>query len=82
MHKRQRRILQPAFNVSAMRDLTPTFFKHANSFVEHIAKMVDSTEGPSDVAFLTGQSVPGAKESAKGKPVFDISFWLSKVTLE
>jgi hypothetical protein len=62
--------------------LTPNYFRHANNFSKVLEKLVDSTEGPSDVAFLPGQSVPSAKESAKGKPVFDIGFWLSKVTLE
>lgn len=82
IHKRQRKILQPAFSVSAIRDLTPRFFKHANNFAEVIGKLVDETQGPSDIPFIAGQSVPSAKESAKGKPVFDVSYWLSKVTLE
>ena len=68
--------------MSAIRNLTPTFFKHANSFAEVLAKFVDETEGPSEEPFIPGQSIPSAKESAKGKPVFDVSYWLSKVTLE
>jgi hypothetical protein len=82
VHKRQRRILQPAFSVSAIRNLTPTFFHHANRFAEVLGDLVDSTEGPSDEPKIPGQSALSSKESAKGKPVFDISFWLSKVTLE
>jgi hypothetical protein len=82
VHKRQRKILQPAFNVSGIRNLTPNFFRHANKLSQVLAKLVDSTEGPADEPFLPGQSIPSAKESVKGKPVFNIGFWLSKVTLE
>ncbi|UZJ57204.1 hypothetical protein CBS101457_006524 [Exobasidium rhododendri] len=82
VHKRQKKILQPAFSVSAIRNLTPTFFRHSNDFAEVLAKLVDSTEGPSDEAVIAGQSALSSAKSEKGKPVFDISYWLSKVTLD
>lgn len=81
-HKRQRKILQPAFNVSAIRGLTPTFFKHAARLVDRIGGFIDSSEGPSEEPFIPGQTVMSAKASQKGKPVLDVGLWTSKATLE
>lgn len=82
MHRRQRKVLQPAFNVSAIRDLTPTFFKHTNALAARLGGLCDSTEGPSTTPFITGQSLASAAISEPKKPVIDVSFWLGRTTLD
>ncbi len=81
-HKRQRRIISPAFSTTAIRDVTPVFFKCSNQLVAKIEGMVDATEGPSDTPLFPAQTPLSAKASAKGKPVLDISYWLSRATLD
>jgi cytochrome P450 len=41
VHKRQRRILTPAFGVSHIRAITPHFWYKANQLTHHIAAEVD-----------------------------------------
>jgi cytochrome P450 len=82
VHKRQRKVIQPAFNVSAMRDLTPLFFRHANAFVAKLGEIVDASKGPLDTPFIEGQSVECAKESKEQKPALDISHWYGRITLD
>lgn len=81
-HRRQRKIIQPSFNVSAIRDLTPLFFRHANDFAAKLAELVDGTKGPAEAPFLEGQSAKMAQVSQPSKPVMEVSSWLSRVTLE
>lgn len=82
VHKRQRKLLQPAFSVSAVRDLQPIFFKHGNILAKHLVKLVESTEGPSSEPFIAGQSPPSAKISEKEKPVIDMSYWIGRAGLD
>ena len=81
-HKHQRKILQPAFAVSAIRDLTPTFFKHAARLVDKLGSIVDATEGPASTPFIDGQSPKSAGLSTKGAPVLDITNWTARTTLD
>lgn len=82
VHRRQRKTIQPAFNVSAMRDLTPLFFRHANQFVAKLDKIIDATDGPAQQPFIEGQTVESARESQAKKPVLDISHWFGRLTLD
>ena len=41
-HKRQRRILNPAFGVNHIRQITPHFWSKANQFVEAWKPVVES----------------------------------------
>ncbi|KAE8231785.1 hypothetical protein CF326_g3188 [Tilletia indica] len=81
-HRRARRVLQPAFNLSSVRSLTPLFFRHANALSAKLASKIDITEGPSDKSFLPGQSDLAAAKSEKGRPVIDIMNWLGLVTMD
>ncbi|CAD6893921.1 unnamed protein product [Tilletia controversa] len=81
-HRRARRVLQPAFNLSAIRNLTPLFFRHANTLSTKLSSKVDKTEGPADNAFLPGQSDLAAQKSQKGKPVLDVLTWLGLTTMD
>lgn len=81
-HKRQRKIVSPAFSVSSVRAFTPSFFKRAHQLVRTWDKIVEDTQGPDEKPFILGQSIPSARASRAREPVFDVSFWLSKVTLD
>ncbi|EPQ26412.1 uncharacterized protein PFL1_06060 [Pseudozyma flocculosa PF-1] len=92
VHKRQRKILQPAFGVSAIRDLTPFFFKYSEKLAAKIGEMVDRSTQPIDEdkgrgangvdrAYLH-QSEPSRTASRPGAPVLDVSFWLNQATLD
>lgn len=82
IHRRQRKVIQPAFNVSAMRALTPLFFRHSNAFVAKLTQIVNETKGPSEEPVIEGQSVQSAQKSQEQKPVFDISHWFGRLTLD
>ncbi|CAO1618708.1 unnamed protein product [Sympodiomycopsis kandeliae] len=81
-HRRQRKIVSPAFSVSSVRAFTGTFFSRAHQLVRMLEKIVDETQGPAEEPFIVGQSIYGARASCKQEPVFDISVWLAKVTLD
>ncbi|CAO1634827.1 unnamed protein product [Sympodiomycopsis kandeliae] len=80
-HRRQKKIVHPAFSVSAVRGMTPIFFKYANQLAEVFKEIVDRTSGPEDAPFIS-QSHYCASVSAKEQPVFDVTHWLSKVSLD
>ncbi|CAO1634831.1 unnamed protein product [Sympodiomycopsis kandeliae] len=82
VHRRQRKLCGKAFSNSAVRAFTPTFFEHANGLTCILQNLVEQTNGPEERPFMPGQSSYGAKASGKGKPVFDLGFWISKVTLD
>jgi len=82
VHRRQRRIIQPAFNLSSIRDLTPVFFKHANRTSAILARLTAETSEAKDAPFVPGQSALSAQKCGKGSLVLDVSAWLSKTTLD
>lgn len=82
IHRRQRKIIQPAFNVSAIRALTPVFFRHSNEFVTKLSQLIDETKGPSEEPTIEGQSLECARQSQPKKPAFDISHWFGRLTLD
>jgi cytochrome P450 len=77
VHRHQRRIVSPAFSTSAIKDLTPLFFRHANRIRKRFEEMVDQTTGPAKEPMFPGQTPPAAQESKEKQPVIDVSFWLS-----
>lgn len=81
-HRRQRRVVAPAFSVSSVRTFVPSFFKHAYHLASIWEGLVDSTQGPSTVPFIRSQSHYSCKVSEKQAPVFDVSFWLGAATLD
>ncbi|EST09030.1 Cytochrome P450 [Kalmanozyma brasiliensis GHG001] len=89
VHKRQRKILQPAFNVGAIRELNPVFMRYSRELAEKIGLMIDLSSSPSkdggadgvEKAFV-GQPQPSLKVSERGKPVFDVSYWTTRAALD
>ncbi|KAM0747058.1 putative cytochrome P450, partial [Meredithblackwellia eburnea MCA 4105] len=66
-HRRQKRILTPAFSPSALRNLTPLFFEHAYKLRDIWVDKVNSGED-------------SRKED--NETVIEVSKWLSRVTLD
>ncbi|KAK0550692.1 hypothetical protein OC846_003304 [Tilletia horrida] len=81
-HRRARRVLQPAFNLANIRNLTPIFFRFANMLSAKLAAKVDATEGPAPKSFLPGQSDLAAQHSQKQRPVIDVMYWLGLTTMD
>lgn len=81
-HKNQRRTLQPAFSLSVIRALVPTFFWHARRLTTRLGSAVDACHGPSDAPLLPGQTPDSSRLSAPGAPVVDLYAWVSRCTLD
>ncbi|PWY98709.1 cytochrome P450 [Testicularia cyperi] len=90
VHKRQRKILQPAFGVAAIRELTPIFMKYSRALADKIGEMVDRSEGkgaklggPDGVnSAFRAQAPPSLAVSRPGAPVFDVSWWITRGALD
>ncbi len=81
-HQNQRKMISPAFSTGAIRDLTPLFFTHGKRIVARLGEMVDATEGPADKPIWPGQTAIGAEKTQAKQPVLDLSYWLSRTTLD
>lgn len=90
VHKRQRKILQPAFNVGAIRELNPIFIKYSRQLADKIATMIDlststsNKEGGADgvESPFVAQSKYSLKVSQRGSPVIDMSWWTTRAALD
>ncbi|KAJ1024777.1 hypothetical protein NDA16_002817 [Ustilago loliicola] len=88
VHKRQRKILQPAFNVGAIRELNPIFMRYSRQLAEKIAAMIDlssdkKTGGADGVENpFVAQSKYSLEASKKGAPVLDMSWWTTRAALD
>lgn len=89
VHKRQRKILQPAFGVAAIRDLSPIFMKYSRNLAEKIGQMVDTSAQQSKEKQADGiksafraQPLPSLEASRPGAPVFDVSWWITRAALD
>ncbi|PWN54020.1 hypothetical protein IE53DRAFT_60060 [Violaceomyces palustris] len=92
-HKKQRKLLQPAFSISAIRDLYPIFSHHSEALAIKIGDMIDRSSNASskmkDQSKADGVNKPFRhqnelclEKSVSGKPVIDVSPWLTKATLD
>ncbi|GAA5837435.1 hypothetical protein JCM5353_007110 [Sporobolomyces roseus] len=81
-HRRQRRIMQPAFSPSHIRALGPVFFEHAYKLRDIWTNLV-KTGADDQKAFATPEAFD---EYRKKKPeeeiTIDIMPWLSRLTLD
>ncbi|GAA5911789.1 cytochrome P450 [Sporobolomyces salmoneus] len=86
-HRRQRRILQPAFSPSHIRALGPVFFEHAYKLRDIWTNLV-KTGQDDEKAFATHESFESYRKEKKetGKEsqeaTIDIMPWLSRLTLD
>lgn len=89
VHKRQRKILQPAFSVGAIRELNPIFMRYSRDLVEKIGQMVDRSNSNAKEGGVDGvtrpfvaQSSYAMKASKPGEPVIDIGWWCIRAALD
>ncbi|SPC61823.1 related to Cytochrome P450 [Ustilago sp. UG-2017b] len=92
VHKRQRKILQPAFNVGSIRELNPIFMKYSRQLAEKISTMIDLSssstsekkEGGADGVHtpFVAQSKYALEASTPGNPVLDIGWWTTRAALD
>lgn len=89
VHRRQRKILQPAFNVGAIRELNPIFMGYARELADKFAAMIDlsTSKGKGEGADgvnrpFVAQSKQSLEVSRPGAPVFDVSYWTTRAALD
>ncbi|SJX64432.1 related to Cytochrome P450 [Sporisorium reilianum f. sp. reilianum] len=88
VHKRQRKILQPAFNVGAIRELNPIFMRYSRDLVDKIGQMVDLSSHPKSggadgvTTPFVAQSSYSLAASKPGAPVLDIGWWCTRAALD
>ncbi|KAL8277134.1 hypothetical protein RQP46_010462 [Phenoliferia psychrophenolica] len=83
-HRRQRKIMAPAFAPSALRELTPTFFEKAYKLRDLWMDLVE--KGASDPAAFKNseklQAYEDSKAGSEGGVVIEVYKWMSRVTLD
>lgn len=90
VHKRQRKILQPAFGVGAIRELNPIFAKYSKELAGKIGQMIDlSSDGSKEGGGADGVNKPFIAQSKQSlevskpdAPVIDISWWTTRAALD
>ncbi|GAA6058936.1 hypothetical protein JCM10212_002888 [Sporobolomyces blumeae] len=81
-HRRQRRIMQPAFSPAHVRALTPIFFEHAYKLRTIWTEFIEKSEDD-DKAFVSPEAAAEYRKTKReGDITIDIMPWLSRVTLD
>ncbi|GAA5882286.1 hypothetical protein JCM1840_005437 [Sporobolomyces johnsonii] len=81
-HKRQRRILQPAFSPSAVKALTPVFFEYAYQLRDIWSNLIQ-TSAEDDAAFASKEAARAYRDSKpEGEVAIEVLTWLSRATLD
>ncbi|GAA5876297.1 hypothetical protein JCM16303_007090 [Sporobolomyces ruberrimus] len=82
-HRRQRRIMQPAFSPAHIRALGPVFFEHAYRLREIWTNLV-KTGADDEKAFASTESFEEYKKKKQNQEeaTLDIMPWLSRLTLD
>ncbi|CEQ41993.1 SPOSA6832_03754 [Sporobolomyces salmonicolor] len=81
-HRRQRRILQPAFSPSAVKALTPVFFEHAYQLRDIWSNLIQ-TSAEDDAAFASKEAARVYRDSKPdGEVAIEVLAWLSRLTLD
>jgi hypothetical protein len=75
-HRRQRRILNPAFSPAAIRDMAPVFYAKAEELRERIASVIDEDKkhDASPTPPKPEDIVPGARKLDMGKYLTELAF--------
>ncbi|SCV68130.1 BQ2448_251 [Microbotryum intermedium] len=81
-HKRQKRIMNPAFSPSALRDLLPTFFESSYKLRDRWIGLIDTTESDA-LAFSSSEKADEyANSHEEGEVMLEVTKWLSRLTLD
>ncbi|GAA5896422.1 hypothetical protein JCM6882_001009 [Rhodosporidiobolus microsporus] len=81
-HRRQRRIMQPAFGAGHLRELVPVFFERANKLRDIWTDAIAA--GTGDEAAWKDTTVAKAYEAQRpdGEVTFELVRWLNRLTLD
>ena len=89
VHKRQRKILQPAFNVAAIRELNPIFMRYSRELVDKVGQMIDRSATTAEEKGANGVTIPFVAQSQyaldaskPGAPVLDMGWWCTRAALD
>ncbi|KAK4705271.1 hypothetical protein P7C70_g937, partial [Phenoliferia sp. Uapishka_3] len=82
-HRRQKKIMTPAFSPSALRDLTPIFFELSYKLRDAWMGLIE-TDTLDPRAFSNQAAIEAFKESRKeeGQVVLEVMKWMSRYTLD
>ncbi|SGY30035.1 BQ5605_C002g01109 [Microbotryum silenes-dioicae] len=81
-HKRQKRIMIPAFAPSALRNLVPTFFELSYTLKDRWVALIETSDSD-EKAFASNEKMEEwNKTHEEGMVVLDVLKWLSKLTLD
>ena len=80
-HRRQKKIMTPAFSPAALRELTPTFFEMAYKLRDVWATQIGAAQ-VDESAFATPERLGAYKKSRpEGEVIIEVLQWMSRITL-
>ncbi|EIM84054.1 cytochrome P450 [Stereum hirsutum FP-91666 SS1] len=82
-HKRQRRIVGPAFSVMQLRRLVPVFYEVARRLTDAVSDEISQGSDPLDLT--SSQGGPNGsteKDGERNEAILDMSQWMSRAALE
>lgn len=77
-HRRQRKVINPAFSWAAMREMVPFFFQKGYELCDHLNEHIEGAEGKEKDGLPplnAADVVPGARKA-------DMGLWLNKVAFD
>ncbi|GAA5971159.1 hypothetical protein JCM11641_004166 [Rhodosporidiobolus odoratus] len=81
-HRRQRRILQPAFGAGHLRETLPLFFEHSYK-LRDVWKDLVTTDAVDETAWKNPDAAQAYKaERPEGETVLEVCNWLNRLTLD
>jgi hypothetical protein len=75
-HRRQRRVLNPAFGLPAMRNITPVFFEHGQALIEKLHGLIEDPSRPA------GPVPPLPEDNVRGARKIDVCKYLAQTNLD
>ncbi|SCV68844.1 BQ2448_965 [Microbotryum intermedium] len=81
-HRRQKRIMMPAFSPSALRGLVPTIFDLSYKLKDRWMALIDAAKSDANVFASREKMAEWEENREEGEVVLDVLKWLSKLTLD
>ncbi|CED83052.1 astaxanthin synthase [Phaffia rhodozyma] len=78
-HRRQRRIILPAFSAQAIRELFPIFLDKAMELTEKMTEEAAKKDGPTDGSEAEGEKAGPSRLVSEG---VDVMFWIGRAMLD
>ncbi|KAM0789153.1 hypothetical protein ACM66B_000004 [Microbotryomycetes sp. NB124-2] len=81
-HKRQRKVMNPAFAPSHLRDMLPTFFEYSHKLRDKWLEVVNSPVQDDRAHKDDTAARAYLEKKPEGENVIEVSHWLSRATLD